>query len=55
MNNRWTTVASHAALAAVFFFVLQRYILKETVDNSILWALIMALAAGLIAWRQASK
>ena len=48
-------VLKHAAAAAVFFFVLQRFAMKETLEVSLLWAAFCAAAAALLAWQQARR
>lgn len=46
---------SHAALAGVFFFVLQRYAMGETLETSLLWGAFFAAAAALLAWHQSRR
>jgi len=45
----------HAALAAVFFFVLQHFALKESLGTSLLWAGFFAAAAAGLAWAQGRR
>ena len=47
--------AIHAAGAAVFFYVLQRYALQATVETSISWALALGVAAAIIGWTQTTR
>ena len=55
MNPNLIRVATHAAGAAAFFFVLQHYIMHETVETSLLWAGSLAVAAALLAWSQTRR
>lgn len=50
--ERWRHMALHAALAAVFIFVLQRFALGASLETSLLWAVFFAVAAAFVAWRQ---
>ena len=45
-------MAFNAVLAGGFFFVLQRYGLKASVETSLLWAGCGAVAAAMVAWKQ---
>ena len=54
-NGDLIRIAQHAATAAAFFFILQRFALKESVEVSLLWAAFFAIAAGLLAWQQARR
>ncbi len=54
-GGRWGYIAVHGGLAAVFFFVLQRFVLNQSMETSLLWGgLLGAIAAG-IAWSQAQR
>lgn len=55
MNQRYLAVAQHAALAAVFFFVLQKFALNQSLETCLTWSLVGAAAAGLLAWQQTSR
>ena len=48
-------ILKHAAAAGAFFFVLQRFAMKETIEVSLLWAAFFAVAAGLLAWQQTRR
>jgi hypothetical protein len=52
MNEMYQRILFHAASAAAFFFVLQRYILQESFATSALWAVAFAVAAAGFAWSQ---
>ncbi len=45
-------MAQHAAAAGAFFFILQYFVLKESVHVALLWAAFFACAAALLAWQQ---
>lgn len=45
-------MATNAVLAGVFFFVLQRYGMKASVEISLMWAAFFAAAAAMLAWKQ---
>lgn len=55
MGGLWGNVALHAALAAVFFFVFQHVVLKAGVETSVLWAIVMGIAAAWLSWKQNAK
>lgn len=44
-----------ALVAAGFFFFLQTYLLKASVEVGLQWAAVAALGAGYIAWSQANR
>jgi hypothetical protein len=48
----WRNVALHTAGAAVFGFVLPRFVLAASSEVSLLWAAIFGVGAAGIAWRQ---
>ena len=48
-------MAFHGALAAVVFFTLNRYGLAQTVEQSLMWAVIAAPFAAYIAYTQARR
>ena len=48
----WRNVALHTMGAAVFGFVLLRFVLGASAEMSLLWAALFALGAAGIAWRQ---
>ena len=49
------TMALHAAIAGVFFFVLQRYGNSASIEVSLVWAGFFAAAAALLAWKQTAR
>ena len=49
------TMALHAAIAGVFFFVLQRYGNSASIEVSLAWAGFFATAAALLAWKQTAR
>lgn len=54
-NNLLPHMLKHAAAAGAFFFVLQRFAMKESVEVSLLWAAFFAAAAALLAWQQSRR
>lgn len=48
-------VAMHAALAAAFMFLLQRFVMSATQETSLLWALTFAVCAAGLAYKQANR
>jgi hypothetical protein len=54
MKN-WRYIASHAAAAAVFIFLLQRYALNATLESSLLWALTLGVCAAGLAYSQSNR
>ena len=53
--NKWGFVAMHAALAAAFMFLLQRFVMYATQETSLLWALAFAVCAAGLAYKQANR
>ena len=53
--QKWGFVAMHAALAAAFMFLLQRFVLNATQETSLLWALTFAVCAAGLAYKQANR
>jgi len=53
--NKWGFVAMHAALAAAFMFLLQRFVMNATQETSLLWALAFAVCAAGLAYKQANR
>ena len=53
-SHRVGRILLHAALAAVFFFVLQRFGFGQSLETSLLWAAFFAIAAAMLAWQQFS-
>lgn len=53
--GKWTRIVLHAAGAGAFVFVLQHYLLHQTLEVSSLWALGFAAAGAHLAWLQSSR
>ena len=53
--NKWGFVAMHAAVAAAFMFLLQRFIMNASQETSLLWALAFAVCAAGLAYKQANR
>ena len=51
----WQTLVFHAAGAAVFFFALQKLVLKADTMTSLVWAIAGAAGAAWLAWYQANR
>ena len=54
MKN-WRYMALHAATAAAFIFLLQRYALSATLESSLLWALTFGGCAAGLAYMQSNR
>jgi hypothetical protein len=54
MKN-WRYIALHAAAAAAFIFLLQRYSMNASLDTSLLWALGFGGCAAALAYRQSNR
>ena len=50
--NRSLYIAAHAAMAGVFIFGLQHWVLKQSLETAALWAVVFCAAAALLAWTQ---
>ena len=50
--KKWGFVAMHAAIAATFIFLLQRFSLNASLESSLLWALTFAVCAAGLAYKQ---
>lgn len=55
MGRGWQSMVFHAALAAAFFFVLQKFLMKADTETSFVWALAGGLAAAWLAWHQSRR
>jgi hypothetical protein len=54
MKN-WRYMALHAAAAAAFIFLLQRYALSASLESSLLWALTFGGCAAGLAYMQSNR
>jgi hypothetical protein len=54
MKN-WRYVALHAAVAAAFIFLLQRYTLSASFESALLWALTFGGCAAGLAYSQSNR
>ena len=55
MPKKWRYILMHAATAAVFIFLLQRYGLSATLETALLWALTFAGCAAGLAYMQTHR
>ena len=55
MRNIRAIVALHASLAAVFFFVFQRYLMQASLESSWRWSICMGILAAILAYKQHTK
>lgn len=53
--KKWGFIAMHAAVAASFIFLLQRFVLNASLESSLLWALTFAVCAAGLAYKQANR
>jgi hypothetical protein len=57
-NKPWKRsafVAAHTVAAGIFVFTLQYFGLKQSLDSSLLWAAVFAVAAAGLAWKQTAQ
>jgi hypothetical protein len=54
MKN-WRYMALHAATAAAFIFLLQRYALNASLESALLWALTFGGCAAGLAYSQSNR
>jgi len=54
MKN-WRYIALHAAAAAAFIFLLQRYALNASLESCLLWALTFGGCAAGLAYMQSNR
>jgi hypothetical protein len=54
MKN-WRYIGTHAVVASVFIFLLQRYALSATLESSLLWALTFGGCAAGLAYAQSNR
>ena len=50
--KKWGFIAMHAAVAAAFIFLLQRFSLNASLESSLLWALTFGVCAAGLAYKQ---
>jgi hypothetical protein len=55
MSKNWRYILLHAAAAAAFIFLLQRYGLSATLESSLLWALTFGGCAAGLAYMQTNR
>ncbi|MBR0739480.1 hypothetical protein JQ581_21345 [Bradyrhizobium liaoningense] len=53
--KKWGFVAMHAAVAATFMFLLQRFFMNASQETSLLWALFFAVCAAGLAYKQSIR
>lgn len=53
--KKWGFIGMHAAVAATFIFLLQRFGLNASLESSLLWALTFAVCAAGLAYKQANR
>jgi len=51
----WRYIALHAAAAAAFIFLLQRYVLHASLETSLLWAVTFGGCAAGLAYMQSNR
>jgi hypothetical protein len=54
MKN-WRFMALHAAAAAIFIFLLQRYALSASLETALSWALVFGGCAAGLAYAQSNR
>lgn len=54
-SQRIVRAAIHAVGATAFFLVLQRYVLSQDVQSSLLFALALGAGAALLSWTQTGR
>ena len=53
--NRWRYIVLHAAAAATFIFLLQRYGMSASLESSLLWAVCFGACAAGLAYMQSNR
>lgn len=53
--KKWGFIAMHAAVAAIFIFLLQRFGLNASLESSLLWALTFGVCAAGLAYKQSNR
>jgi cobalamin synthase len=51
----WRYIGLHAAAAAIFIFLLQRYGMSASLESSLLWALAFGGCAAVLAYMQSKR
>ena len=54
MKN-WLYISLHAAAAAAFIFLLQRYVLNASLESCLLWAVTLGGCAAGLAYMQSNR
>jgi len=55
MPKNWRYILLHAAAAALFIFLLQRYALGASLESALLWALTFGGCAAGLAYSQTNR
>jgi NADH:ubiquinone oxidoreductase subunit E len=55
LMKNWRYIALHAALAACFIFLLQRYALNASLETSLVWAATLGACAAGLAYSQSNR
>jgi hypothetical protein len=55
MPNNWRYILLHAAIAAAFIFLLQRFALSASLETSLIWAVAFAGCAAGLAYMQTNR
>lgn len=55
MRGGWQSLVFHAAGAAAFFFVLQKFLINSSTETSLVWALAGGVGAAWLAWHQSKR
>ena len=55
MPKNWLYILLHAAAAAMFIFLLQRYALSASLESALLWALTFGGCAAGLAYSQVNR
>jgi putative exporter of polyketide antibiotics len=53
--NSWAYIGLHAAAAAAFIFLLQRYAMSASLESSLLWAVTFGGCAAGLAYMQSNR
>jgi len=55
MMKNWRYIGLHAAGAAAFFFLLQRYAMNASLETSLLWGVMLGACAACLAYSQSNR